>query len=577
MSAAEPPQRPQSDSPDELGFERRPMVSWFDPVQLAGTGVRVGVSGVFGSYSDKREIQAALAPDAKPHPEHPEADELWFDYVADLGDGFEPTYTVAHFLARPALRLERDGRTWDTERGRILVMGGDQVYPTATRTEYENRLVGPYRAALPYVDPNPPKVYAIPGNHDWYDGLTNFIRIFCRNQWIGGWQSVQERSYFALQLPQRWWLWAIDIQFDTYIDEPQLAYFRRARSLLTEGDQLILATGKPSWTDSMKPKPEPSYANLAYFEDELLKDTKAKLAVVVSGDKHHYARYEDGTGTRHRITSGGGGAYLFPTHHLEPALELEEGRKHTKRTVGYTLEAEYPPARVSRRLRWAAPLRLPLRNPYLLVVVGALYFLVALLLQTPARRAARDAGLLGSWADTFTSPRTLFAAMVLIPLFVLFAAGRSPLARALLGLLHALAHLLLALTVVVAWAHVWDRYGLVVAAIAAAVATPLGGALIGAYLALSDLAYSVAPKRLEGLDRHANEAFSCQGIEDWKSFLRFHIGTDGRLTIYPIGIDRVARARDLSFDGTDDPGAPYFRVSDRVRAQLIEDPVVCDP
>jgi Calcineurin-like phosphoesterase len=541
------------------------MVRWFDPVQLAGTGVRVAVSAIFGSYSDKREIQAALAPAAEPDREHAGDDELWFDYVADLGDGFEATYTVAHFLARPTLRVERDGRAWDTRRGRVLVMGGDQVYPTATRTEYENRLVGPYRAALPYVHPDPPRVYAIPGNHDWYDGLTNFMRIFCRNQWIGAWQSTQERSYFAIQLPHRWWLWAIDIQFDTYIDEPQLEYFRCARSLLEAGDRLILATGKPSWTDSMKPHPKPSYANLAYFEDELLKDTTAKLAVVVSGDKHHYARYEDASGTRHRITSGGGGAYLYPTHHLEPQIDLDEGRKDTKRTVRYALKAVYPPAGVSRLLRWAAPLRLPLRNAYLLIVVGALYFLVALLLQGPARRGGLDA---------LSSSKTLFAAMLLIPLFVLFAAGHGLFPRLLLGVPHALAHLALVLGLVLAVAQVWDRYGVVVALLAALVATPFGGALLGLYLALADAVYGRL--RLEGLNRHANEAFSCQAIEDWKSFLRFHIDRDGRLTIYPIGIDRVARPDEIRFQATDEPGAPYFAIPESVGVQLIEDPVACE-
>jgi Calcineurin-like phosphoesterase len=566
VSVPEPPPRPRSDAPEELGFERLEMVRWFDPVQLAGTAARVAVSTIFGSYSDKREIQAALAPDAGPHRDHADDGELWFDYVADLGDGFEATYTVAHFLARPTLRVERDGRGWDTERGRLLVMGGDQVYPTATRTEYEHRLVGPYRAALPFLHPNPPRVYAIPGNHDWYDGLTNFMRIFCRSQWIGAWQSTQERSYFAIQLPHRWWLWAIDIQFDTYIDEPQLAYFRRARSLLKEGDRLILATGKPSWTDSMKPHPEPSYANLAYFEDELLQGTKAKLAVVVSGDKHHYARYEDASGTRHRITSGGGGAYLFPTHHLESQIELEEGRKDTKRTVGYELQAEYPPARVSRRLRWAASLRLPLRNAYLLLVIGPLYFLVALLLQAPAQRGGLDA---------WWSPRTLFAAMILIPLFVLFAAGHGLLPRLLLGVPHALAHLALVLSLVVASAQVWDRYGVVVALLAALVATPLGGALLGLYLALADAVYG--RWRLEGLNRHANEAFSCQAIPDWKSFLRFHVDRAGRLTIYPIGIERVARPEEVRFQPTDEPSAPYFTIPPSVQAQLIEDPVVCDP
>ncbi len=586
MTAPEPPPRPRSDAPEELGFERREMVRWFDPLQLAGTGIQVGVSSVFGSYSDKREIQAALAPAAEPHREHADDEELWFDYVADLGDGFEATYTVAHFLARPALRLEREGGAWDTERGRILVMGGDQVYPTATRTEYENRLVGPYRAALPFVYPDPPRVYAIPGNHDWYDGLTNFMRIFCRNQWIGAWQSTQERSYFAVQLPHRWWLWAIDIQFDTYIDEPQLAYFRRARSLLVEGDRLILATGKPSWTDSMKPHPEPSYANLAYFEDELLKGTKAKLAVVVSGDKHHYARYEDASGTRHRITSGGGGAYLFPTHHLEEAIELEEGRKETKQTVAYRLQAEYPPARVSKWLRWAAPWRLPLKNRGMVGFLAALYVAPALLLLVPIRRKlGPDVGL-GDVPelvkDSVWSTWGILAAMAAAPLFVLFAGGRRMWLRALVGAVHTVPHVLVLALMVAVSAWLWvgllelPAWTIAIAALAGALTAPFGAALLGLYLAFADLAVSLLGKRLAGLDRHSNEVFSCQGIEDWKSFLRFHVATDGRLTIYPIGIERVARPREVRFNRTDQPGAPYFTIPEEVRAQLIEDPVVCE-
>ena len=205
------------------------MVSWFDPLQLIGTGVRVGVSAVFGSYSDKREIQAALAPAAEPHREHADDEELWFDYVSDLGDGFEPTYTVA-LLPRPADARARARRpALGHQAGRAPRHGRRPGLPHRDPHGVREPTRRPVPGGAPFVHPDPPKVYAIPGNHDWYDGLTNFIRIFCRNQWIGAWQSIQERSYFAVQLPQRWWLWAIDIQFDTYIDEPQLTYFRRAQ------------------------------------------------------------------------------------------------------------------------------------------------------------------------------------------------------------------------------------------------------------------------------------------------------------------------------------------------------------
>ena len=101
-SSHEFPSAPKDESREELGFQPQPMVRWFDPVQLAGTGIQVGVSGFFGgSNADKREIQAALAP-AAANREYAEGDELWIDYVADLGDGFDPTYTVAWLLAAHA-------------------------------------------------------------------------------------------------------------------------------------------------------------------------------------------------------------------------------------------------------------------------------------------------------------------------------------------------------------------------------------------------------------------------------------------------------------------------------------------
>src|SRR3954469_2139874 len=65
-SSADLPSRPKDESPRELKFEPQTMVRWFDPVQLAGTALQVIVSSFFGAYSDKREIQAAVAPAAKP-------------------------------------------------------------------------------------------------------------------------------------------------------------------------------------------------------------------------------------------------------------------------------------------------------------------------------------------------------------------------------------------------------------------------------------------------------------------------------------------------------------------------------
>src|SRR5437762_1918919 len=83
-------------------------------------------------------------------------------------------------------------------------LGGDQVYPTASGQQYDDRFKGPFHAALPVppAEGAQPRLYAVPGNHDWYDGLTAFLRLFVRahDGDIGGWQTRQTRSYFAIEL-----------------------------------------------------------------------------------------------------------------------------------------------------------------------------------------------------------------------------------------------------------------------------------------------------------------------------------------------------------------------------------------
>ena len=95
-----------------------------------------------------------------------------------------------------------------------------------------------------------PTLFACAGNHDWYDGLTTFLRLFCEGKRIGGWRTEQTRSYFVVQLPQRWWLVGVDTQLGTYIDDPQIRYFREhLSSVLQPGDGVIVAV--PSRADVM--------------------------------------------------------------------------------------------------------------------------------------------------------------------------------------------------------------------------------------------------------------------------------------------------------------------------------------
>src|SRR6476661_1254409 len=251
------------------------MVDWFDPLVLGLVAIRTLISSTIGEYADQRPMQEAadgqrdmdrlsqrhdyskldseerptqvLPPDANPgnpyFAEKPinaiddkllqkarserrlalDNGALWIDFIADLGDGFEATYAMAYLLAQPSIKvpgLNRGEATQELPAGKILILGGDLAYPNATEEEYRTRCLEPYDWAFPFTrDPKDPgkqeperELFFIAGNHDWYDGLAAFSNQFCyETTAIGGWRCTQQRSYFALQLPYRWWIWGIDV------------------------------------------------------------------------------------------------------------------------------------------------------------------------------------------------------------------------------------------------------------------------------------------------------------------------------------------------------------------------------
>ncbi|MDQ3886855.1 MAG: metallophosphoesterase, partial [Actinomycetota bacterium] len=291
---------------DELGFTPQKPIRWLAPGELARTGVKVLLAGVFADYSDKREIPASLESGLLRAPlREPEtATELWIDFVADLGDGFDATSTVAHTIAADKLVASDAGLEHQLNRGALLVLGGDEVYSTASAETYEDRFKGPYRAALPTSEDDPLLV-ALPGNHDWYDGLTSFLRLFAQRGQIGGWRTRQTRSYFAIQLPQRWWLVGLDTQLGYYIDEPQLEYFRTHLSTnLQEGDGVIVCSAVPTWVGTAD-KDANAFNTLHWFDRNIIRTriinadtgerepTGASIRVWLTGDRHHYTRYAE--------------------------------------------------------------------------------------------------------------------------------------------------------------------------------------------------------------------------------------------------------------------------------------------
>jgi hypothetical protein len=551
-----PPPRPARFTAHDLRFDPQPAVRWFSPGVLTASGLRVGVTSVLGSFLDKRELQSARPVSADLRFAH--ADELWIDYVADTGDGFEATATVASVVGRRQLHVP--GIDQPLPRGRILVFGGDEVYPVASPEGYDHRLEGPWRAAVPWTEAPSPTLYAIPGNHDWFDGLTGFLRLFAQGRWIGGWQTHQTRSYFAVQLPHRWWLWGVDIQSDALVDEPQLDFFARVAERAQSGDKLVLATAIPSWT--LLDRDPHAYRNLAYLERAVLRPAGIRLKLTLAGDSHHYSRYqqlgvEEEIGPTHKITSGGGGAFLHPTHVLPRHTSIGVTPDDPDDVTAYEMQVTYPRRSRSRLLSLSA-VGLALRNPSFCTIPGlvtlALLWTVQFGLRTLERpeESFAEAGAHWGWTDLAGGlVRTSSAGLVVLVLFgALWAFAKTPpwaaqgwqrwTVKAIMAVIHLALQLATMVTVMLAaLALASGRGSVAFAVVASAVALVLGG-LAGATVVGIYLAAAIATP---GIEAHANEAFAAARITGYKNFLRLHIDTDGRLTVYAIGIPRAVKRR----------------------------------
>jgi hypothetical protein len=362
------------------------MVDWFDPLVLGMVAVRTLISSTIGEYADQRPMQeaadgqrdmsrlarrhdystidkdrtphAVLPPDADPgnpycvkdeSSEYKEAppddrqlfrsrrnrslpldgDALWVDFIADLGDGFEATYAMAHLLARPEIEIPAVSRKLPPIKlpaGQILILGGDLAYPNATEEEYRTRCLEPYDWAFPFTpdldreEVLEPKrdLFFIAGNHDWYDGLAAFSNKFCyETSSIGGWRCRQQRSYFGLQLPHNWWIWGVDVALGDSLDVAQRHYFEAVAKRVKPGDKIIIVLHAPEWF---------KHNHKALTMICQLAREKGEICALLAGDLHHYSRYaSEGRDPKlHLITSGGGGAFAHPTHDQKATIRVRQ-------------------------------------------------------------------------------------------------------------------------------------------------------------------------------------------------------------------------------------------------------------
>lgn len=323
----------QPGSYPELMPADTPRVFWLNPATLwkARNGPLASLFGDPSGTDRQRWVRQQLDRGADPDLliRRDDPDAYSFLLMGDTGEGDGPQYAVV-----PGLLKAGAGT-------RFALLSSDVLYPVGSANEYRDKFFRPYRD---YQAP----IYAIPGNHDWYDGLTGFMRVFCRAPQLpdsprprplsaAWWRTLlwkspdtpddaalddarRMRSAPAQAAEQPGPYWALDtgplriIGIDTGllgdIDQEQGAWLRR----VSQGSRpKILVTGSPIYVDG---KHHPCAIAGGGTVDDIVRDPAHHYVAAIGGDIHNYQHYPvDVDGRRiEYVVSGGGGAFMHATH-----------------------------------------------------------------------------------------------------------------------------------------------------------------------------------------------------------------------------------------------------------------------
>jgi len=287
--------------------------------------------------------------------------QRWLELLRESGRtvGFTDLVVDRRDLAQPAFLVIGDPGEGDASqycvataihsvpRTDFLVLCSDLIYPAGDVNDYADKFYVPYAG---YPGP----VYALPGNHDWYDLLHGFMFTFCDARmpfalppargpreriagllwrsarppqpalldrlraesppWRPGKLPAQPAPYFAIDTgPLR--IVCIDTGVNGALDAEQGAWLAR----MSAGDKpKVLLTGKPLIVDYQRRPCAIEGSDRTV--DDIVRAAEHNYVATIGGDIHNYQRYPvevDGRVIQY-VVAGGGGAYMHATHGLRP-------------------------------------------------------------------------------------------------------------------------------------------------------------------------------------------------------------------------------------------------------------------
>jgi uncharacterized membrane protein HdeD (DUF308 family) len=261
----------------------------------------------------------------------PSQGDFAFIVIGDTGEGDASQHVLRDSLWRAAGQPDV----------KFLVLSSDVVYPTGAMRNYESNFWLPFKGVrVP--------VYAIPGNHDWYDALEGFAATFLepsaarlamrarieadgrittttdedidalvtRAATLGRAYGVpvarQRAPFFQIQT-DRFALVAVDTGVARRVDDAQWAWLETALSA-AEGKFVMAVLGHPFYAggDYLASTDDGDPRGLAAIHALLRKHS---VSIVMAGDTHDLEYYAERTRpgaapVMHHWVNGGGGAYL---------------------------------------------------------------------------------------------------------------------------------------------------------------------------------------------------------------------------------------------------------------------------
>jgi hypothetical protein len=318
--------------------------SWYFNTESWATGVyqkmtelrvdswRVGmVDAVKRAYSSDDDELFRIRPEGVDG-----AGDFSFLVIGDPGEGDPSQYSLVSRYLKLGLR----------DDVKFLVVASDVIYPAGSMHDYEANFYLPFQG---FAKP----IYAIPGNHDWFDALEGFNANFleakaaraaiearvaadlgltsttarrtdrligeaARLRRLYGVNAGTQRAVFFELQTEGFALLAIDTGILRTVDERQWAWLERALDR-SRGKFTMAIVGHPRFAGGHDTVLTDEGRDATKFPKDLgalyRLLTLSKVRVAMAGDTHDFEYYRENIGgegahAMHHVVTGGGGAYL---------------------------------------------------------------------------------------------------------------------------------------------------------------------------------------------------------------------------------------------------------------------------